>query len=62
MADSMTNDAGAKPGPRIQIGVFTSNGTCRYAWRTLGMLYIIWPAPRTASENVSYDDVSWSMS
>jgi hypothetical protein len=38
MADSIANDAVAKPGPRIQIGVFTSSGTCRYAWLTLGML------------------------
>jgi hypothetical protein len=38
MADSIANDAEAKPGPRIQIGVFTSSGTVRYAWLTLGML------------------------
>ena len=36
MADSMAKDAVAKPGPRIQIGVFTSSGTVRYAWRTFG--------------------------
>ena len=38
MADSMAKAALAKPGPRIQIGVFTSSGTVRYAWRTLGVL------------------------
>ncbi len=38
MADSITKDAEAKPGPRIQIGVFKSRGTVRYAWLTFGML------------------------
>ena len=38
MADSMAKEAFAKPGPRIQIGLFTSRGTFRYAWLTLGVL------------------------